>query len=80
LLIYQRRIDRRPIVLVDETLILGGTLSGTVYSKYGQTIFAANGTYNLKFATGSLLCLNVLQCTLTPSQLLSPAMDIYLVQ
>jgi Flp pilus assembly protein TadG len=80
LLFYQRRIDRRPIVLVDETLILGGTLSGAVYSKYGQTIFAANGTYNLRFVTGSMLCLNVLQCTLTPSQLLPPAMDVYLVQ
>jgi hypothetical protein len=80
LLIYQRRIDRRPIVLADETLILGGTLSGAIYAKYGQTIFAASGTYNLRFATGSMLCLNLLQCKLTPSQLLPPAMDIYLVQ
>jgi Flp pilus assembly protein TadG len=82
LLIYQRRIDRRPIVLADETLILGGSLSGTVYAKYAQMIFAANGTYNLRFATGSMLCLNALQCKLSPttSQLLPPAMDIYLVQ
>jgi Flp pilus assembly protein TadG len=80
LLFYQRRIDRRPIVLADETLILGGTLSGSIYSKYGQMIFAAAGTYNLKFVTGSMLCLNILQCTLNPSQLLSPAMDVYLVQ
>jgi Flp pilus assembly protein TadG len=80
LLFYQRRVDRRPIVLADETLILGGTLSGTLYAKYGQTIFAASGTYNLKFATGSMLCLSVLQCTLSPSQLMPPAMDVYLVQ
>jgi hypothetical protein len=80
LLIYQRRIDRLPIVLVDETLILGGTLSGAVYAKYGQAIFAANGTYNLQFATGSMLCLNVLQCKLSPTTLLPPAMDVYLVQ
>ncbi|HXY33717.1 MAG TPA: pilus assembly protein TadG-related protein [Planctomycetaceae bacterium] len=81
LLIYQRRIDRRPIVLADETLILGGALSGSVYSKYGQAIFAANGTFTLQFVTGSLLCLNALQCKLTPAaQPLPPAMDVYLVQ
>jgi Putative Flp pilus-assembly TadE/G-like len=80
MLIYQRRIDRRPIVLADETLILGGNLGGTVYAKYGQAIFAAAGTFNLRFATGSMLCLNVLQCTLNPTQFMPPAMDVYLVQ
>ena len=57
-----------------------GTLSGAVYSKYGQLIFAANGNYNLKFAVGSALFLNALQCTLAPTQLLPPATDVYLVQ
>ena len=80
LLFYQRRVDRRPIILADETLVLGGTLSGAVYSKYGQLIFAANGNYNLKFAVGSALFLNALQCTLAPTQLLPPATDVYLVQ
>jgi hypothetical protein len=80
MLFFQRRIDRRPIVLADETLILGGSLSGTVYAKYGQLIFAANGTYNLQLVAGSMLFLNVLECTLQPSNLMAPAQDVYLVQ
>jgi Flp pilus assembly protein TadG len=83
LLFYQRRFDRRPIVLAAESLLLSGTLSGTVYAKYGQGIFAAEGgPYNLKFVTGSMLFLNALTCQLSPPQteLLPPAMDVYLVQ
>lgn len=80
LLIYQNRTDRRPIVLADETLILGGSLSGTVYAKYGQLIFAANGTYNLQLVAGSMLFLNVLECNIQPSTLMAPAQDVYLVQ
>ncbi len=80
LLIYQRRLDRRPIVIADETLLLGGTLKGTIYAKYAEVIFAASGTYDLRLVSGSQLFLNVLQCTLSPSQLLPPAQDVYLVQ
>jgi Flp pilus assembly protein TadG len=80
LLIYQRRVDRRPIVLADEQIILGGTLAGTIYAKYAQIVFAANGTYDLKFVCGSLAVANVLQCTLNPSQLLPPAQDVFLVE
>jgi len=80
LLVYQRRVDRRPILFADEALILGGSLQGSVYAKYGQVIFAANGTYNMRFVAGSMLFLNVLQTSLSPSQLLPPAMDVYLVQ
>jgi hypothetical protein len=80
LLIYQRRVDRRPIILADETIVLGGTLSGAVYAKYAQAIFAANGTYDLKFVVGSMAFANVLQCTLNPSQLLPPAQDVFLME
>jgi Flp pilus assembly protein TadG len=80
ILIYQRRVDRRPIVLADETIVLGGTLSGTVYAKYAQVVFAVNGTYDLKFVVGSMAFANVLQCTLNPSQLLPAAQDVFLVE
>jgi Flp pilus assembly protein TadG len=80
ILIYQRRVDQRPIILADETIILGGTLSGTVYAKYSQAVFAANGTYDLKFVVGSLAFANILQCTLNPSTLLPPAQDVFLVE
>jgi Flp pilus assembly protein TadG len=80
LLIYQRRVDRRPIVLADEEIVLGGTLSGAVYAKYAQIVFAANGTYDLKLVSGSLAVANILDCTLNPSQLLPPAQDVFLVE
>ncbi len=80
LLIYQRRVDQRPIILADETIILGGSLSGTVYAKYAQAVFAAYGTYDLKFVVGSMAFANILQCTLNPSQLLPPAQDVFLVE
>lgn len=79
-LIYQRRIDRRPIVLADESLLLAGTLSGSIYGKYSQVMFACNGTFDLKFVSGSLRFANVLQTTIAPTQLLPPAQDVYLVE
>jgi hypothetical protein len=80
LLVYQRRLDRRPIVIADEALVLGGTLTGTVYAKYAQVVFAANGTYDMRFVAGSMRFANILQCTIAPTQLLPPAKDVFLVE
>ena len=79
-LIYQRRTDRRPIVLADQSLLLAGSLSGTTYAKYGQVVFACNGTFNMRFVSGSLRFANLLQTTIAPTQLLPPAQDVYLVE
>jgi Flp pilus assembly protein TadG len=79
-LIYQRRIDRRPIVLADQSLLLAGTLSGSIYGKYSQIVFACNGTFDLRFVSGSMRFANLLQTTIAPSQLLPPAQDVYLVE
>jgi Flp pilus assembly protein TadG len=80
MLIYQRRIDRRPIVLVDQHLLLGGSLQGVIYGKYSQIMFAANGTFDMRIVGGSVRFANVLQTTLMPSLLLPPAQDVYLVE
>jgi Flp pilus assembly protein TadG len=80
LTIYQRRLDRRPIALADQSLLLAGTLSGSIYGKYSQVIFACNGTFDLKFVSGSMRFANLLQTTIAPSQLLPPAQDVYLVE
>lgn len=79
-LIYQRRIDRRPIVLADQSLLLAGTLSGTIYAKYAQVVFACNGTFDMRFVCGSMRFANLLQTTIAPTQLLPPAQDVYLVE
>jgi hypothetical protein len=80
LLVYQRRLDRRPIVFADETLILGGTLSGSVYAKYAQIVFAANGTFDMSFVAGSMCFANILQCTIAPAHLLPAANDVFIVE
>jgi Flp pilus assembly protein TadG len=80
LLIYQRRLDRRPIVLADQQLLLAGTLQGTVYGKYAQIVFAANGTFDLCLVGGSIRFANILQTMLAPTQPLPPAQDVYLVE
>ena len=80
MLIFQRRIDRRPIVLADQQLLLAGTLQGTVYGKYSQVVFAANGTFDMKIVAGSIRFANILQTMLAPSQPLPPAQDVYLVE
>ncbi len=49
-------------------------------AKYAQVMFACNGTFNLRFVTGSLRFANVLQTTIAPTQLLPPAQDVYLVE
>ncbi|MGC3966608.1 MAG: pilus assembly protein TadG-related protein [Pirellulales bacterium] len=80
LLIYQRRNDFRPIVITSQELLGTTTLSGTVYSKWGHAILAANGDYDLRFVVGSLRFASLLGITLNPSQLLPPARDVYLVE
>ncbi len=81
LLLYQRRQSRKPIVLVAAgLLVLDADVSGSLYSKWGQVLFVAEGTYDLTFACGTLRVVNALSCNLVPSNPLPPASDIYLVE
>lgn len=81
LLIYQRRSLRKPIVLVAAgLLLLDADVSGSVYARWGQVLFVAEGTYDLTFACGTLRIVNALNCNLVPSKPLPPASDIYLVE
>jgi hypothetical protein len=67
-------------VLADQQLLLAGTLQGTVYGKYAQIVFAANGTFDLCLVGGSIRFANILQTVLAPTQPLPPAQDVYLVE
>ncbi|HWL09986.1 MAG TPA: pilus assembly protein TadG-related protein [Planctomicrobium sp.] len=78
--IYQQRHSRKPMVLVAEQLLGPASISGMIYSKWGQLIFAANGNYDLRIVAGTARIVNVLQTTLSPSQKLPPATDVFLVQ
>jgi hypothetical protein len=80
MLIYQRRQDRRPIVIAGEQLLGTGNFSGTIYAKWGQILFAANGTYDLRIVGGTVRFINVLGATIAPTNLLPAAKDVYLVE
>lgn len=79
MLLYQRRTDRRPIVLVAEQLIGSTNLSGMIYSKWGHLIFAGHGTYDLALCAGSIRVVNVLECKFNPTRKFLPAKDVFLV-
>lgn len=80
LLIYQRRQDRRPILIVQQSLLGNSQFAGNVYARWGHVILAANGTYRSAFVAGSLRVATALDSSVAPLQLLPPAYDIYLVE
>jgi hypothetical protein len=79
-LLFQNRADRRIIVVARDTLLSSGSLSGTIYAKWGHVVFSAMGTFDARFVVGSIRFVNVLDVTLQPSHLLPPAQDVFLVQ
>jgi Flp pilus assembly protein TadG len=80
LTIYQRRQDYRPIVIVHQNVLLGGSFSGTVYAKWGHLSFVGNSTYDCRFVTGSARLVAVTSMTIAPHDLLPPARDVFLVE
>lgn len=80
ILLYQRRADRRIMVIARDTLLTNGTFSGTVYAKWGHLVLTGMGTFDTRFVVGSMRFVNVLDCAIEPSSLLPPAEDIYLVE
>lgn len=52
MLIFQRRMDRRPIIIAAPKLI-SGDLSGTIYAKSGHvTLLSGQGVYDLNSCAG----------------------------
>jgi hypothetical protein len=80
ILLFQRRQDSRPIVLLHQNLLLGGSISGTIYSKWGHALFVGSGNYDLRFVAGTVRILSLLDMTIAPSTLLPPAHDVFLVE
>ncbi|MBI3464449.1 MAG: hypothetical protein HY000_15555 [Planctomycetes bacterium] len=78
--IYQRRRDRRPIIILREDLLLAGSFSGTAYAKWGHVILAGSGTFDARFVAGTMRVVNATNVTLAPGTLLPPAEDVFLVQ
>jgi hypothetical protein len=80
MLIFQRRLDRRPIILEAQQLV-GGQIHGTVYAKWAHVTFlGGGGSYDLKFVCGSLRIATVLNTIIAPTDLLPPAQDVFLLE
>jgi hypothetical protein len=80
MLIYQRRNDFRPIVVIHQSILPGSSLAGTIYARYGHVVFAGSGTYDVRIVAGSGRLVNLLGMTLAPTTLLPPAEDVFLVE
>jgi Flp pilus assembly protein TadG len=81
MLIYQRRNDRRPIILAATHLVGGGQASGTIYSKWGHVSFVGgSGSYDLRFVCGTMRVITAFNTTLAPTTLLPAAQDVFLVE
>lgn len=77
---YQRRMDRRPMVFVQENLLGNGSLEGNIYSKWGHVILAGKGTFDARFVVGTLRIIALLDMDIRPSVDLPPAYDVYLAE
>ncbi len=80
MLLMQRRLDRRPILLIRQSLLGNVDLAGNFYAKWGHIILTGNGAFRSAFVCGSLRLLDVLNCQITPTTPLPAARDVFLVE
>jgi hypothetical protein len=80
MLIYQRRADRRPIVLVNNLLLGGDDFNGVVYAKWGHVILSGSGFRETRVVAGTLRLITITTSEFAPSNPLPPAEDVFLVE
>jgi Flp pilus assembly protein TadG len=79
-LIFQRRQDRRPIVLMNDVLLGGDDFHGVIYAKWGHVILSGSGFEQTRVVSGTLRMITILPSTIAPDTLLPPARDVFLVE
>ena len=80
MIIYQRRADYGPVAVVQASLLGTSSFSGTIYAKWGQALFVGTGTYDVRIVAGTARLVTALGMTFSPSVLLPPAQDVFLVE
>lgn len=80
LVMYQRRQDRRPILILGLPVLGSSSFSGNIYAKWGSVILGGTGTYRSALSVGSLRILDVLDCRIEPTSPFPPAYDVFLVE
>lgn len=81
--IYQRRHDRRPIVIVQSPVSpIGGShkLAGAVYAKWGHLMLVGSGVSEFNAVVGTMRAALVGDLRITPEIPLPPSPQIFLVQ
>lgn len=80
MLIYQRRTDRRPVVLVNNLALGGRDIEGVIYSKWGHVVLSGSGFRETCVVAGTLRLLSVTPSLIAPTELLPPALDVFIVE
>lgn len=80
LLIFQRRDDRRPVAVVNNLLLGGPAIDGTIYAKWGHVVLVGSGFQETRVVAGTLRLLSVTSSVIAPATLLPPAEDVFLVE
>jgi hypothetical protein len=78
--VFQRRADRRPIVILTTDTYDGDDLRGVVYAKWGHVVLTGQGLTLGRFAAGTMRILTTGTFSITPATWLPPAEDVYLVE
>lgn len=80
MLIYQRRCDRRPVIVSQQTVLGAMDLRGMIYSKWGNLAVVGNETFQAAFVVGSLRMVVTTRASIDPVDMLPPAFDVALVE
>jgi len=79
MVIYQRRHDRRPIVIAQTGLLGTDGVSGQIYAKWAHVAIVGSGDFDLSVVAGTARVVTAGTTHLAPTQPLPAARDVYLV-
>ena len=80
MLIYQRRQDRRLILILKENLLGNANVQGTIYAKWGHVILSGRGTFRTALVAGTARVLTVAGVTIQPSHPLPAVEEVALME
>jgi len=80
MLLFQRRWDRRPIILIQTNILCDMQVSGHIYAKWAPLFVVGNGTFESAMAVGSLRTVVVGRVSIEPTSKFDGARDVFLVE
>jgi hypothetical protein len=80
MVLFQRRFDRRPVVLLQQQLVGASSFSGAVYAKWGHVMLVGDQTMYVSVAAGTMRVVSILNLTINPPSLMPPVQEVFLVE